>query len=65
MRVGGRFAGEIPGIEFLEGGVEVVGVEHDRRRDPVVGVDLDEAEDVCDDRLGPLDRGPRSGHDRG
>ena len=43
-RVGGRFAGEVSGVEFLEGGVEVVGVEHDARRDPVVGVDLDDVE---------------------
>ena len=28
-RVGGRFAGEVPGIEFRDGGVEVVEVEHD------------------------------------
>ena len=42
VRVGGRFAGEVPGIEFREGGVDVVGVEHDVRRDPVVGVDLDD-----------------------
>ena len=26
---GGRFAGEVPGVEFLEGGVDVVEVEHD------------------------------------
>ena len=29
VRVGGSFAGEIPGVEFLEGGVDVVEVEHD------------------------------------
>ena len=29
VRVRRRFAGEVPGIEFLEGGVDVVGVEHD------------------------------------
>ena len=44
MRVGGRFVGEVPGVEFLEGGVDVVDVEHDHRRDPLVGVDLDDAE---------------------
>ena len=54
MRVGGRFAGEVPGVEFLEGGVDVVGVEHDARRDPVVGVDLDDAEHLGVERLGPL-----------
>ena len=44
VRVGGRFAGEVAGVEFLEGGVDVVGVEHDARHDPLVGVDLDDAE---------------------
>ena len=44
VRVGGRFAGEVPGVELLEGGVDVVEVERDERRDPVVGVDLDDAE---------------------
>ena len=44
VRVGGRFAGEVPGVEFVEGGVDVVEVEHDGRRDPFVGVDLDDAE---------------------
>ena len=29
LRVGGRFAGEVAGVEFLEGGVDVVEVEHD------------------------------------
>ena len=44
VRVGGRFAGEVAGVELLEGGVDVVGVELDGRRDPVVGVDLDDVE---------------------
>ena len=44
VRVGGRLAGEVSGIELLEGGVDVVGVEHDDRRDPLVGVDLDDVE---------------------
>ena len=35
VRVGGRFAGEVSGIELLEGGVDVVEVEHDERRDPL------------------------------
>ena len=34
VRVGGRFAGEVAGIELRDGGVEVVEVEHDDRRDP-------------------------------
>ena len=33
MRVGGRFAGEVPGIEFRERRIEVVEVERDARRD--------------------------------
>ena len=27
--VGGSFAGEVSSVEFLEGGVDVVGIEHD------------------------------------
>ena len=46
MRVGGRFAGEVSGVEFREGGVDVVGVEHDDVRRPVVGVDLDDVEHI-------------------
>ncbi len=48
---GGRFAGEVAGIEFREGGVDVVEVEHDDRRDPVVGVDLDDVERLGVERL--------------
>ena len=51
--VGGRFAGEEAGVEFLEGGVDVVGVESDECHDPVVGVDLDDVEDFGLERLGP------------
>ena len=54
MRVGGRFAGEVAGVEFREGGVDVVGVEHDGRRDPFVGVDLDDGEHLGVECLGPL-----------
>ena len=35
VRVWGRFAGEIPGIELREGGVEVVKVERDLRDVPL------------------------------
>ena len=42
VRVGGRFAREVSGIELREGGVDVVEVEHDDRCDPLVGVDLDD-----------------------
>ena len=44
MRVRRRFAGEVPGIEFCDGGVEVVEVERDSCDDPLVGVDLCDAE---------------------
>ena len=50
----GRFAGEVPGVEFGEGSVDVVGVESDARHDPLVGVDLDDAENLGVERLGPL-----------
>ena len=53
-RVGGRFAGEIPGVEFGECSVDVVGVERDDGHDPVVGVDLDDAKYFRKERLGPL-----------
>ena len=40
-RVRRRLARQVPSIEFCDGGVDVVDVEHDMRRDPIVGVDLD------------------------
>ena len=46
VRVGGRFASDIAGIELRDGGVEVVEVERDERRDPVVGVDLDYLQEI-------------------
>ena len=52
--MGGGFAGEVSGVEFLEGGVDVVKVEQDACRDPLVGVDLDDAQDLGVERLGPL-----------
>ena len=54
MRVVGRFAGEVPGIELLEGSVEVVGVKGDERRDPPFGVDLGDIEDIGAERIGSL-----------
>ena len=60
VRVSGSFAGEIPGIEFIESGVDVVDFEHDARRDPVVGVDLDDAEQLADELLGPWSRAPEA-----
>ncbi len=54
MRVLGRFAGKVSGIEFREGGVDVVGVERRPRHDPVVGVDLDDVDELDVECLGPL-----------
>ena len=41
VRVGGGLAGKVSGIEFCEGGVDVVELEHDDCRNSVVVVDLD------------------------
>ena len=46
VSVGGRFAGEVSGVELREGGVDIVEVEYDVRRDPLVGVDLDDDEQL-------------------
>jgi hypothetical protein len=40
--VGGRFAGDVSGIELFECGVNVVEIEHGATHDPFVGVDLDD-----------------------
>src|SRR6516162_11526577 len=53
VRVGGRFAGEVSGVEFLEGGVDLVDVEQDAGRELAFGVDFDEAEHLTTERLGP------------
>ena len=45
--VGGRFAGEVAGVELRDGGVEVVEVERDPGLDPVVGVDLDYPQEIA------------------
>src|SRR3954451_1629724 len=45
------FAREVAGIELLEGGVDVVGGEYDVRREPVVGVDFDNADHLVIERL--------------
>ena len=54
LRVGGCFAGEVARVELLEGGVDVVDVEGDVRRDPSVAVDLVDAEYIDVERLGSL-----------
>ena len=46
----------VSGIELCDGGLEVVEVEHDDRRDPVVGVDLDDAEQIDEEPLGRWSR---------
>ena len=65
MRVGGRFAGEVPGIEFHDGGIEVVGIQRYERHDSLVTVDLDDVEDVGAERVGSLvvARGVRTAED--
>src|SRR5271165_2560398 len=44
VRMGGRFAGEISCVEFLEGGVDVVRVEQDVCRYPIVVIELGDAQ---------------------
>ena len=44
--MGRCFAGEKTAIEFVKGGVYIVEIEADMRRNPVVGVDLNEAEHI-------------------
>ena len=61
-RVGGRLAGEVSGVELFEGSVDVVGVEHDARHDPLVSVDLDDAEQLGNELLGPRSCAPEA-HD--
>ena len=65
VRVGGGFAGEVAGVEFRDGGVEVVEVERDDRDDPLVGVDLDDAEHIGEERLGTFVADARIGYARG
>ncbi len=48
--MGGRFAGEVAGVEFLEGGVDVVDVEPDASDDPLFGIDLGEIKRFSLDR---------------
>ena len=42
--MGGRFAGKVAGFEFGDGSVDVVGVENNNRRHPLVGIDFDDHE---------------------
>ncbi len=52
MCVSGRFAGEVASINLLESSINVVKVEYLARDDPVVGVDLDDAEHLGADLAG-------------
>ena len=54
--MGGGFAGEVAGVEFFEGGVDVVDVEHDNRRNPLVGVDLHDGEKLGKKGFDPFAR---------
>ncbi len=54
-----RLACEVSGIELGEGGVDVVDVEHDYRRDPIVRVDLGDGENLGVERVGPVRHRPR------
>ena len=60
MRVGGGFASEVPGLEFLEAGVDVVDVENDDRCDPLVGVDLKDLKSIGLNCLGLAAQARRS-----
>src|ERR1700739_4946224 len=46
-RIRCRFAGEVAGVEFGDGGVEVVEVEHDDRHDLTVDVDFGDAQRIA------------------
>src|ERR1700722_18365893 len=59
--MGGRFAGEIAGVELRDGGVEVFEVEHDNTRDSLLGVDLHDLERIVLNRLGVTARHANSG----
>ena len=50
--MGGRLAGDVSGVQFGQGCVEVVEVEHDTRHDPITGIDLDDVEGIILNRPG-------------
>ena len=49
-----RLAGEVSRLEFLDGGTDVVDVEKDAGCHPAIGVDLDDAEHLGVECVGPL-----------
>src|ERR1700733_1796312 len=51
VRVGGGFAGEVPGVELREGFVEVFEVVRNARYDPLLRVDLDDVEGIVLNRI--------------
>src|SRR5947209_4211210 len=53
VRVGGRFAGKVSGIELGDGGAKIVQLEYDDRRDLVAGVDFDDAQRIRGELRGP------------
>ena len=63
MCVSGRFAGEVASIELGDRGFQVVELEHYKRHDPLVGVDLDEVKNLTSNRL--WRRGPRLEYAKG
>ncbi len=52
--MGARFAGEVPSVKLGKGSVDVVDFEQDMRRDPLVGVDLGNAEHLDAELALPL-----------
>ena len=64
--MGGRLASKVSSIKLGKGGVGVVGIENDARRDPAVCVGLDDAEQFTAERLGsPVSaRQAESGEDK-
>ena len=55
MRVGGPLTREVSGIEFVECGVDVVEIEEYERRDLLIGIDLDDVNDLRVERPRSLD----------
>ena len=48
------FAGEVLGVEFLKGCLDVFDIEHDNCRNPLVGVDLDDVNSLGLERVDRL-----------
>ena len=50
----GRFPGEVPGVELLKRCLDVFDIEHDNRRNPLVGIDLDDVNSLGLERVDRL-----------